>query len=353
MEKKNKKCGIIFGKFYPLHIGHVDFIQKASGYVDTLYVFVCTDDERDLKLFNESKMKKMPTIKDRLKFVEQTFKHQSNIKVLHLAEDGIPFYPNGWKNWSERVQEKLLEKNIKVDMIFTNETQDVENYKNNFLTLSNFEKTFNKNLEIQTIDIQRNNFYISATEVRKNPYKNWFFIPRYVREFFVLKIAIIGSKNSGKTNLTHKLANYFNTTYVEEYRKKYIKEELNGNAKNLQYDDYSKIVYGQNERILKSIKNSDKLVFVDTEFMSLQAFACITEGREHPIIEDFIRNNNFDEIIYVKNPEEKNSEYDNKLVELLEKNKKSYTMIERKKNKHNLTEIYDKAIDILNKCLEN
>ena len=346
MEEKNKKCGIIFGKFYPLHIGHVDFIQKASGYVDTLYVFVCTDDERDLKLFNESKMKKMPTIKDRLKFVEQTFKHQSNIKVLHLAEDGIPFYPNGWKSWSERVQEKLLEKNIKVDMIFTNETQDVENYKNNFLTLPNFEKTFNKNLEIQTIDIQRNNFYISATEVRKNPYKNWFFIPRYVREFFVLKIAIIGSKNSGKTNLTHKLANYFNTTYVEEYRKKYIKEELNGNAKNLQYDDYSKIVYGQNERILKSIKNSDKLVFVDTEFMSLQAFACITEGREHPIIEDFIRNNNFDEIIYVKNPEEKNSEYDNKLVELLEKNKKSYTMIERKKNKHNLTEIYDKAIDI-------
>ncbi len=353
MEKKNKKCGIIFGKFYPLHIGHVDFIQKASGYVDTLYVFVCTDDERDLKLFNESKMKKMPTIKDRLKFVEQTFKNQSNIKVLHLAEDGIPFYPNGWKGWSERVQEKLLEKNIKVDMIFTNETQDVENYKNNFLTLPNFEKTFNKNLEIQTIDIQRNNFYISATEIRKNPYKNWFFIPRYVREFFVLKIAIIGSKNSGKTNLTHKLANYFNTTYVEEYRKKYIKEELNGNAKNLQYDDYSKIVYGQNEKILKSIKNSDKLVFVDTEFMSLQAFACITEGREHPIIEDFIRNNNFDEIIYVQNPEEKNSEYDNKLIELLEKNKKSYIMLERKKNKHNLTEIYDKAIDILNKYLEN
>ena len=353
MEKKNKKCGIIFGKFYPLHIGHVDFIQKASGYVDTLYVFVCTDDERDLKLFNESKMKKMPTIKDRLKFVEQTFKNQSNIKVLHLAEDGIPFYPNGWKGWSERVQEKLLEKNIKVDMIFTNETQDVENYKNNFLTLPNFEKTFNKNLEIQTIDIQRNNFYISATEIRKNPYKNWFFIPRYVREFFVLKIAIIGSKNSGKTNLTHKLANYFNTTYVEEYRKKYIKEELNGNAKNLQYDDYSKIVYGQNEKILKSIKNSDKLVFVDTEFMSLQAFASITEGIEHPIIEDFIRNNNFDEIIYVQNPEEKNSEYDNKLIELLEKNKKSYIMLERKKNKHNLTEIYDKAIDILNKYLEN
>ena len=46
-----QKNGIIFGKFYPLHIGHVDFIQRASGYVENLYVVVCTDDDRDKKLF--------------------------------------------------------------------------------------------------------------------------------------------------------------------------------------------------------------------------------------------------------------------------------------------------------------
>ena len=33
---KTGKNGIIFGKFYPLHIGHVDFIQRASGYVDKI-----------------------------------------------------------------------------------------------------------------------------------------------------------------------------------------------------------------------------------------------------------------------------------------------------------------------------
>ena len=65
-----QKNGIIFGKFYPLHIGHVDFIQRASGYVENLYVVVCTDDDRDKKLFEESKMRKMPTIKDRLNFVK-------------------------------------------------------------------------------------------------------------------------------------------------------------------------------------------------------------------------------------------------------------------------------------------
>ena len=64
------KNGIIFGKFYPLHIGHVDFIQQASGFVENLYVVVCSDDDRDKKLFEESRMKKMPTVKDRLRFVE-------------------------------------------------------------------------------------------------------------------------------------------------------------------------------------------------------------------------------------------------------------------------------------------
>ena len=295
-----QKNGIIFGKFYPLHIGHVDFIQRASGYVENLYVVVCTDDDRDKKLFEDSKMKKMPTVKDRIRFAEKTFKHQKNIKIIHLAEDGIPFYPNGWKLWSERVQETLLKNKIKVDIIFTNETQDVENYKNNFLTLPNFEKTFNKNLEIKLIDINRNNFHISATEIRKNPYKNWFFIPKYVREFFVLKVAIIGSEYSGKTNLTHKLANYYNTTYVKEYRKEYIKEEMQNHIENIQYSDYSNIAYEHNRRILESIKNADKLTFIDTEFSSLQTFSIIQNDTKNPIIEDFIKHSNFDILLYIE-----------------------------------------------------
>lgn len=353
------KNGIIFGKFYPLHIGHVDFIQRASGYVENLYVVVCTDDDRDKKLFEESKMKKMPTIKDRIRFVEKTFKHQQNIKIIHLAEDGIPFYPNGWKLWSERVQETLLKNKIKVDAIFTNETQDVENYKNNFLTLPNFEKTFSKNLKVQLIDVNRNNFHISATEIRRNPYKNWFFIPKHVREFFVLKVAVIGSEYSGKTNLTHKLANYYNTTYVKEYRKEYIKEELRNQAENLQYNDYSNIAYEHNRKIMESIKNADKLTFIDTEFCTLQTYSIIQSQKEHPVVKDFIKHTNFDILLYIekitapKNKSEKtnNSEFDQILQLLLEKNNQKFIKLFYKNNK-SLTENYIKSIEIINKYLE-
>ena len=54
----SKKWNNIWEIFTLFILGHVDFIQRASGYVENLYVVVCTDDDRDKKLFEDSKMKK-------------------------------------------------------------------------------------------------------------------------------------------------------------------------------------------------------------------------------------------------------------------------------------------------------
>lgn len=343
--KKIEKKGIIFGKFYPLHIGHVDFIQRASGYIDTLYVVVCTDDERDMRLFNESKMKKMPTAKDRIKFVTQTFKYQENIKIIHLAEDGIPAYPNGWAGWADRVKEVLARNKIKIDVIFTNEPQDVENYKNNFIDKGYAVDVFSDNLEIITLDTSRNHFNISATEIRKDPYKNWHFIPKYVRGFFILKVGIIGSEHSGKTNLTHKLANYYNTTYVREYRKEYIREILQNNEDNLQHEDYSQIAYGQNQKISEAVKNADRLIIVDTEFTSLQSYYLKNNESMHPVIEDFISNSSFDILIYIEKTNRKEI-FDEILQKLLKENNKKYIKLMHENNT-SLTENYTRSIEII------
>ena len=39
------KIGIVVGRFIPLHIGHVNLIQRASGLVDKVYVVVSYSDE--------------------------------------------------------------------------------------------------------------------------------------------------------------------------------------------------------------------------------------------------------------------------------------------------------------------
>ena len=50
-----KRIGIITGKFFPLHIGHVNFIQRASGIVDRLYVIISYSDDADDLLTSNSR----------------------------------------------------------------------------------------------------------------------------------------------------------------------------------------------------------------------------------------------------------------------------------------------------------
>ena len=174
------KNGIIFGKFYPLHIGHVDFIQRASGYVDNLYVVVCTDNDRDKKLFEESQMKKMPTIKDRMRFVEKTFKHQKNIKVIHMAEDGIPFYPNGWKLWSERVQEILLKNNrLDSNTILVIDEPEVHLHPKWQIKYAEFLILISKKLGVRMLLNSHSPYFIRALDVYGEEYKFQDFIKFY------------------------------------------------------------------------------------------------------------------------------------------------------------------------------
>ena len=158
-------------------------------------------------------------------------------------------------------------------------------------------------------------------------------------------MGIIGSEHSGKSNLTHKLANHYNTTYVREYRKEYIEEVLQNNEDNLQYEDYSQIAYGQNQKISESVKNADRLVIIDTEFTSLQAYYIKNNESEHPVIEDFIRNSNFDVLIYIEKTDQKGT-FNEILQKLLEKNNKKYIKLTHENNT-SLTENYIKSIEII------
>ncbi|SUC03852.1 transcriptional regulator NadR [Pasteurella canis] len=113
-EPNNKKVGVIFGKFlFPVHTGHINMIYEAFSKVDEIHIIVCSDTERDLKLFYDSKMKRMPTVQDRLRWMQQIFKYQKNqIFIHHLIEDGIPSYPNGWQAWAEQVKLLFKEKKL-------------------------------------------------------------------------------------------------------------------------------------------------------------------------------------------------------------------------------------------------
>lgn len=154
---KKYQTGLIFGKFFPLHPGHVLMMEKALSTVNELYVFVCSDTERDQALFEQSQMIKMPTRKERLAWFAPLVAKHSNLHPIDFNEDGIPFYPNGWLEWSNRVKAVLADQNIHADVIFSSEPQDVAPYEQYF------------QLPVQLIDPDRAAINISATKLRTDP----------------------------------------------------------------------------------------------------------------------------------------------------------------------------------------
>ena len=76
----------------------------------------------------------------------------------------------------------MLEKEkIKIDIVFTNETADLENYKTYFSKLKNV----NENFQVELNDPERKNIKISAIEIRRNPEKNKRFLTPRGKHYLV------------------------------------------------------------------------------------------------------------------------------------------------------------------------
>ncbi len=287
--QSNKSVGAIFGKFYPLHTGHIYLIQRAAGEVDELHVILCHDEKRDFELFQDSNMSRQPTVNDRLRWLLQTFKYQKNITIHSMDEAGIAAYSNGWTQWSERVKALFHEKGITPQKIFSSEIQDIPMYQQHF------------NLETVLVDPDRVFMNISATQIRQSPMKFWQYIPTEVRPFFVKTMVILGGESSGKTVLVNKLANVFNTTSAWEYGREYVCSHLGGDEMALQFSDYDKIALGHAQYIDFAVKHADRIAFIDTDFVTTQAFCKKYEGKEHPFVQAMINTYHFDLVVLLEN----------------------------------------------------
>lgn len=177
---KKEKVGIIFGKFIPVHNGHINFIKLASEMVDKLYVTLCVEKKRDDELVFNSTLPKIISETDRYNFLKKETENIQNIDILVLREEGIESYPNGWKSWTNRVIELLEKNNIIINCIFSNEVQDGVNYKKYFIN----NKVFCKELDVHIIDPNRFEYNVSATKIRNEYDKYKGYLPKSVINFF-------------------------------------------------------------------------------------------------------------------------------------------------------------------------
>lgn len=293
------KVGLIFGKFYPLHCGHIYLIEKAMSQVDVLHIILGCEVSRDKQLFDKSRLPKQPQVSDRFSWLKETFKDRHNIHIHVLDEAGIEFYPNGWQDWSYRVKQILSEHKIKPNVVFTSEPQDVKNHELYF------------GCPVIIVDANRDFMNISATQIRENPYKNWSFIAQAAKPFFVKKVAIVGQNRL--RDLPIQLANIYNTQYVPNGYINYIEREIltQHNKRYLSESDFRKIAMLHVERISKAVESANKVVFTSIDFETLAQYYNQLFQKDNEILKAFKDNYHFDLVIHEKdlNPKSSRLEY--------------------------------------------
>ncbi|MGL6247546.1 MAG: adenylyltransferase/cytidyltransferase family protein [Culicoidibacterales bacterium] len=196
-----KKVGVIFGKFFPVHLGHVYFIEMASQYVDELVVVMCSHQQRDYYLWERSQIQNQPTIGDRMIWLKAIFAKNPKIQLLHLHEENVPLYPFGWPEWSQAAQQLLTQCNVKPDVIFTNQIDDIDNFQFYFSSY------------VQLLDAKRVNMPISGTEIRQHLWRHWQAVPVVVRPKLQQKICIVGQD---ALEVAQQLARTFNTIVTNQ-----------------------------------------------------------------------------------------------------------------------------------------
>lgn len=330
--------GFLTGKFAPLHSGHIYFISKAATMVDELYVVLSYDGKQfqgDERL----------SLKNRLLWLKTTFKDLSHIRITFVDETDCRPYPDGWKDWASLVKQALAKYQVfNVDKIFSSEPEYTEGFNTHW-----------PEAEHIIVDPTRKEVNISATAIRGNPFKYWSYMPSIVRQHYVRKICIIGTESCGKTTLTKYLAKIYQTSWVEEYGRKFCEQDMCMDESLLQYNDYATIAARRYEDELQAMKTANKVLFCDTNAFITNFYCKLYEGKEHPLVIEYEKLEKYDIILYLCSDVDwvedglrinKDRDKTNKLIkEMLDE--RDYN------NVHYITGLYEdrlnKAIYILNK----
>jgi HTH-type transcriptional repressor of NAD biosynthesis genes len=256
MDKKFKN-GLVLGKFYPPHLGHLYLIDTALENTEVVHVVLCHNSSQ--------------TISGELRY--QTLKsiYGDRIKLYLFDDDHLPQSDIGWGKddfyalWVPEVYNLIPE----LDVVFTS-----EEYGDDFAQYLGVEHFL--------VDKERKNYPVSGTKVRSNPFDYWKFIPEKIKPHFVKRVVLMGPESVGKSTLTKDLANYFSTNFVIEYGR--LVYESNGNRVDLR--DFIPISDGRQDLEDWMIKTSNKLLFCDTEDITTYIFSKMYFPDEYRSIED-------------------------------------------------------------------
>lgn len=247
------QTGMYGGCFNPLHMGHVDCILKAAAMCRELYIVLSVGTNREEIDY-----------RIRYRWLYQLTKHIGNVKLLTItdeAETKGAYTKEYWQKDADIVKAQIGKK---IDVVFCGSDYGTESFWNVCYP------------ESELYIFQRNE--ISSTELRKNPYAHWDWIPKVVRPYYTKKVLLMGGESTGKSTLTISLAHRFNAEYIDEAGRKL--SEKSGTDTMMLPEDYTEILLRHKLNETEAAERGNKLLFIDTDALVTRFFMDFLDGED-------------------------------------------------------------------------
>ena len=245
--------GVIIGKFMPPHAGHLHLAQFARPLVRRLYVVLCSLEQEPI-----AGRLREAWLRECLPWAE----------VLHLTEE-LPATPEGhadfWPRWRAALLQILPEA---PDLLFASES-----YGDRLAG--------ELGARWLPVDLGRDALGVSGSDVRRDPWTFWPFLPAPVRAYYVRRVTLFGPESTGKTTLAQALAARLKTLWVPEFARSYLEQK----AGDLCEDDLITIAAGQKAAEDSLARQAERLLICDTDALSTKIWACQLYGRVDARIE--------------------------------------------------------------------
>ncbi len=311
------KTGMYGGAFNPLHTGHVSCIIQAANMCEQLYIVLSIGTNR-----------KEIDPRIRYRWLYQLTKHIGNVKIITLTDNAATkeeYTKEYWMADAAKIKKTIGEK---IDVVFCGSDYDEHSFWN--------------------VCYPESELYIfersepSSTEIRKNPYKHWDWLPNLVKPYYVKKVMLIGSESTGKSTLTINLSNYFNTNYIDEAGRDL--SERSGTDLLMLSEDFTEILLQHKLNELKAAACSNKVLFIDTDALVTQFYMEFLKDpliKKNKALSDAIDGLNEYDLIMFLEPDvafvqdgdrrdeirDNREKYSNRIKQILDEHNKAYICI--------------------------
>lgn len=234
------KVGMYGGSFDPLHKGHLNSIIQAAGQCETLYIMI-----------SYSRLRDSVPMEIRYRWILACTKHLDNVEIIPIEDNVSSKEDYTYEYWKKGANDMKKAIGQTIDVVYCG-----SDYNDSKI----FEMLYP---ESKIIYFNRDFIPISSSEMRKDIYGYWDFLPEPCRNYYCKKILIVGTESTGKSTLTQNLANFYNTNFVHEVGRDRCEEA--GLEEFMNFDDLVYNIICQKREELEAIKTSNKLLFIDTD----------------------------------------------------------------------------------------